>query len=223
VGADGQWLSVMWPTIRSYLPAPPARIVEIGCGRVGGFVPMLVSSGYQAVGIDPAAPEGESYRREEVERSELPQPVDGVIACTSLHHVADPGEVSDKIAGALGPAGVVIVIEWDWESFDEVTARWCFDRLDPSDSDSWLVHRRDGWSNSGRTWEAYLHGWAEDHGLHRSRRVIDELDQRFQRLSCRRGPFVFPELFETSEADELDAINAGAIRPMRIDYVARVR
>jgi SAM-dependent methyltransferase len=146
-----------------------------------------------------------------------------VIACTSLHHVTDPGEVLDRIAGALDPAGVFVVVEWDWESFDEATARWCFSRLDPSGSDSWLVHHRDGWASSGQTWEEYLHGWAENHGLHSGRGLLDELDRRYQRLECRRGPYFFPELSETSESHELEAINAGVIQPARIEYVGRPR
>jgi SAM-dependent methyltransferase len=184
---------------------------------------MLLESGYDATGIDPVAPEGDSYRRVEIEQCDLPQPLDGVIACTSLHHVADPGEVLDRIAGALERAGLVVVVEWEWENFDEATARWCFERLDRSDSDSWLVHRQNGWSSSGRSWEDYLQDWAEHHGLHRSRRVVGELDERFERLVFRRGPYLFPELSEISETDELEAINAGAIQATRIDYVGRVR
>lgn len=223
MGAEGEWLRVMWPTIRSYLPAPPARIVEAGCGRLGGFVPMLLDSGYDAVGIDPVAPEGQHYRRVDVERAELPGSLGGVIACTSLHHVADPGEVLDKIAGAIDPAGTVVVVEWDWENFDEETARWCFARLDPSDSGSWLVHRREEWHSSGQTWAEYVRCWAEHHGLHSCRRVLGELDKRFERVVFRRGPYLFPELSRVSESDELEAIAAGEVQATRIDYVARVR
>jgi hypothetical protein len=91
--------------VRSYLPPPPAATVEIGCRRLGGFIPQLRAAGYEAVGIDPVAPEGASYRSVEFEHSDLPPALEGVIACTSLHHVAEPGEVLDKVATALGPAG----------------------------------------------------------------------------------------------------------------------
>jgi SAM-dependent methyltransferase len=194
--------------------------LEIGCGRLGGFVPRLHADGYEAVGIDPVAPEGDSYRRVEFEHSDLLSAPDGVIACTSLHHVAKPGEVLDKVATALAPAGVVIVMEWDWEGFDEATARWCFERLE-SESENWLHHRRDEWRASGQKWERYLRSWADDHGLHSARRLLRDLDQRFERVLCDRGPYFFAELTDTSEADELDAINAGRIRAVRIDYVGR--
>lgn len=223
VTAEQRWLSALWPKVRSYLPPPPAVIVEIGCGRVGGFVPKLSDSGYEAVGIDPVAPEGDSYRQTEFERSDLPPQLDGVVACTSLHHVDEPGVVLDRVRKALAPTGSMIVVEWDWEVFDEATAHWCFERLRPSDPESWLHHRRDEWTASGQAWDEYFRSWASQHGLHSARRLLRDLDQRFERLRCDRGAYFFYELSDTSEADELDAIDAGRIRAARIDYVGRLR
>jgi hypothetical protein len=45
---DEVWLSTLWPTVRAQLPATPARILEIGCGASGGFVPMMQTHGYLA-------------------------------------------------------------------------------------------------------------------------------------------------------------------------------
>lgn len=219
MSAEQRWLATLWPKVRSHLPPPPAVVLEIGCGRLGGFVPRLSASGYDAVGVDPEAPQDGSYRQIEFERLELSSELDAVIACTSLHHVAEPGEVLDKVASALAPAGLVVVVEWDWEGFDERTARWCFERLGPPDADSWLCHRRDEWASSGQPWEPYLRGWAADHGLHSARQLLRDLDERFARLVCARGPYFFPELSGTTEAEELAAIDAGRIRAARVDYV----
>ena len=60
----------MWPFVRGWLPAPPAAVVEIGCGPLGGFVPMLRSAGFDASGVDPEAPEGPWYHRAAFERYE---------------------------------------------------------------------------------------------------------------------------------------------------------
>ena len=67
-----RWLDTLWPLIRARLPAAPARVVEVGCGSLGGFVPMLRAEGYDAVGIDPQAPDDARYQRIEFERAELP-------------------------------------------------------------------------------------------------------------------------------------------------------
>ena len=216
-----RWLATMWPVVRMHLPPPPAFVVEIGCGRLGGFVPGLGESGYEAVGVDPAAPEGDGYRQTDFEHSALAREPDAVIACTSLHHVADPGQVLDKVLSDLAPGGRVIVVEWDWESFDETTARWCFDRLASSGGEGWLRRRQDEWMASGQPWEDYFHAWASQHGLHSARRILGELDGRFQRLLCRRAPYFFSELSETTEAEELEAINLAGIQAARIDYVGQ--
>jgi hypothetical protein len=55
--------------------------------------------------------------------------VECVMACTSLHHVADLDDVLDRVGAVLVPGGAVVVVEWAWERFDEATARWCFARL----------------------------------------------------------------------------------------------
>lgn len=213
----------MWPRIRPHLPAPPAVVVELGCGSHGGFVPALQHAGYQALGVDPQAPEGDAYRRVEFERTELPAPIHAVVASASLHHVADPAVVLDRMAEALAPGGAVVVVEWDWQSFDEPSARWCFERMDSEQAGGWLQRTRENWLASGLGWEAYLSAWAAEHGMHGVPSLVRELDRRFDRLSCERGAFFFADLPHTTEADELRAIDAGEIRPLRIDYVARRR
>lgn len=218
---EARWLEVIWPTVRAALPSPPATIVELGCGRLGGFVQRLLDEGYRAVGIDPAAPEGDAYRRIEFERSELPAQLDAVVACTSLHHIAEPGEALDKIAGALRPGGLVIVVEWDWESFDEATAQWCMERLGPPESDSWLQRHHAEWTESGLSWEDYLRDWTHHHGVRSAREILLELDRRFHRVRYERGPYFFAELADTTEADEREAIEAGRIHAGRIDWVGR--
>ena len=100
---DERWLAANWPFVRGQLPAAPARVVEIGCGPLGGFVPMLEAAGYQAIGVDPEAPPGPSYRQVEFERYETAGPADAVVACTSLHHVADLAGVLDQVGAVLVP------------------------------------------------------------------------------------------------------------------------
>jgi SAM-dependent methyltransferase len=218
MSSNDRWLSALWPVVHRHLPPRPATVVELGCGRLGGFVPRLLEHGYEALGIDPSAPDGPDYRRLEFEHSELPPHVDGLIACTSLHHVADPIEVVDKMAGSLASGGLVVVVEWDWESMDEATARWAFER---APEDGWIQRRHEGWKASGQSWESYLRAWASEHGIHSVRRLLDDLDQRFERVAWDRGPFFFADLDGTAEAEEIEAINSGAIRPGRIDYMGR--
>ena len=224
VSSKQRWLDLIWPTVRAHLPPPPAVVVEVGCGSFGGFVPMLEADGYEALGVDPHAPEGTRYRRIEFERSDVSGPADAVVASTSLHHVADPAVVVDRIADVLTPAGAVVVVEWDWQSFDEPSARWGFARLDPADEPKgWLTGARERWLASGLPWDDYLTEGAGAHGLHGATDLVAALDRRFDRVLCDRGAYLFSDLPGTSEAEELRAIEAGEIRALRVDYVARRR
>ena len=119
---DDPWLGAVWPSVHDQLPPAPATVLEVGCGTLGGFVPALLDGGYQAVGVDPEAPEGPDYRRIELERYEPPHPLECVVASLSLHHVADLDLALDRLAALLVPGGVLVVVEWAWERFDE--ARW---------------------------------------------------------------------------------------------------
>jgi len=219
---DERWLSAVWPFVRSWLPAPPATVLEIGCGPLGGFVPMLRSAGYEAVGVDPEAPEGDGYHRAEFERYEAPGAVQAVVACTSLHHVADLAVVLDQVTAALAPGGRLVVVEWARERFDATTARWCFDRL-PAGEDGWLHRHRDRWRASGLPWADYLQGWSAEEGLHAGQDIAAELDARFDRLLLATGPYFFAELAGVTEEDERAAIDAGQIEANRIEYAGRKR
>jgi len=217
------WLRHTWPFVRDALPAAPGRVLEIGCGPLGGFVPMMLHEGHHAVGVDPEAPEGPDYARAAFEQYESPEPVDAVVACTSLHHVADLAEVLDGVAATLRPEGTLVVVEWLSERFDEATARWCFDRLpapSPDEDPGWLQRHRDEWTASEQPWDDYFQGWRHEAGMHGAEDVLRELDARFERRVCAYGPYFFAELDATTAADEQEAIDSGQIRATCLRYVA---
>jgi SAM-dependent methyltransferase len=224
VTPDERWLAAVWPLVGAWLPVPPAAVVEIGCGPLGGFIPMLRSAGYAAIGVDPEAPEGPWYHQVGLERYEMPEPAQTVVACTSLHHVADLGEVLNLAGTALVAGGSLVVVEWARERFDEATARWCFDRLPQvSDHPSWLQQRHDQWRASGLPWDGYCQAWAREEGLHAGQDILRELDARFDPQLLAYGPYFFPDLAGISEDDEKAAIDAGEIQANRIAYVGRRR
>jgi SAM-dependent methyltransferase len=219
VGGSDAWLTAAWSLVLRWLPPAPARVVEVGCGSLGGFVPRLRSAGYDAIGVDPDAPDGAEYVRSEFELVEPSGDADVVVASTSLHHVADPRQVIDRIGRTVLPAGTVIVIEWSWERFDQATAEWCFQRLGPRGNGGWLHRHRDRWMASGHAWADYLRAWAGEEHIHPAGPLLDLLQERFQVRHIGQGPYFFPDLHETTEADEAAAIRTGEIQATRVDFV----
>ena len=135
----------------------------------------------------------------------------------------DTEEVIERIANTLAAGGTLVVVEWDWEQFDEPTADWCFQRLGPDEGAGWLHRRRDEWLASGQPWSAYVRKWAEEEQLHSADTLLRLLDTRFHREHLAYGPYLFPDLARTTEGDEQAAIEAGQIRATRVDYVGRPR
>lgn len=220
--ADDQWLAATWPFVQEHLPAPPAQVVELGCGPLGGFVPRMRALTYDAVGVDPDAPAGAGYEHIEFEHREADQPLDALVACTSLHHVADLDLVLDRIGSQLKPAGRVLVVEWAHERFDEATARWCFDRLPPGDDhESWLHAHRHHWQQSGQDWAAYFRTWIAEERLHTGRTIMEALHARFATAVAREGPYFYAELDGVTKDDEQSAIDTGAIRANGLYFVGQ--
>jgi SAM-dependent methyltransferase len=116
--------------MRSALPPPPARVLEVGAGH-GELAAALGAAGYDVVAIDPAGHVPEVRRAALLDLDEPPESFDAAIAVLSLHHVEPLGESCRRLAELVRPGAPLVVDEFDVERFDERAARW------------WLEQRRD--------------------------------------------------------------------------------
>jgi SAM-dependent methyltransferase len=208
----------------------PARVLEVGCGK-GDLAHALDGAGYSVTAVDPRAPEGPIFRRLGIEEFSEPGPFDNVVAILSLHHVEDIGGALDKSAELLRAGGTLIVVEFAWDRIDVTTAQWALARL-PGSPDSgkpsWLERcccRRtlDGGDDVGHLHaEAHAAEWASKEGLHSSGQMLEEIGRRFVQRSFSWWPYLYPDLDNTSEADELAAIEAGEINATSFCYVGAV-
>jgi SAM-dependent methyltransferase len=107
--------------VLSQLPAPPARVLEVGCGE-GELAYALVAEGYEMVAVDPEAPEGLIFRRTTIEVFDEADPFDAIVASRSLHHVEDLVAVLDKLARLL--RGPLILNEFAWDRYQPTTREW---------------------------------------------------------------------------------------------------
>jgi hypothetical protein len=155
---------------------------------------MLLADGYDATGVDPNAPDGAPYRQAEFEHAELPGTVDALVASTSLHHVADPAEVLDRITQVVrrrprGRAGMGLGAR------RRETARWCFSASVGRD---WLQRMRDEWRES-----ASPGGTTSRAGSRRApalrETLIRHLDKRLEPTAARDGPYFFAGLAAATE------------------------
>jgi hypothetical protein len=59
--------------------------------------------------------------------------------------------------------------------------------------------------------------------MHAGQAILGELNARFDCQVLARGPYFFPDLAGTSDADEQAAIDSGLIQPNRIQYAGQRR
>jgi SAM-dependent methyltransferase len=118
--------------LRRVLPAPPLRVLEVGCGR-GELAALLLAQGYAvtALDVDPVAVA--AAREAGVPAMQCDfldsgvEPHDAVLFTRSLHHVADLERAAALAADACVSGGVVVVDEFARERADAATAAWFYD------------------------------------------------------------------------------------------------
>ena len=113
--------------VRAALPAPPARVLEIGAGQ-GDLAAGLREGGYDVTAIDPASDDDAGVQRAAL--LDVEGCFDAAVAVVSLHHVEPLGESCAHLATLVRPGGVLVVDEFDVERLDERAAQW------------WLSQRR---------------------------------------------------------------------------------
>jgi SAM-dependent methyltransferase len=194
--------------VSASLPTPPARVLEVGCGR-GELARAVAARRYEVVAIDPEAPEGAPFRAVTLEEFDDPGPFDAVVASRSLHHVPDLGGALDKIVALLRPRGVLVLNEHAWDRMDEATARWFVDRWAAADPDA------------PRSVEEFLEYWRTDHsGLHGYATMRRQLERRFAERFFAWTPYMHGELRDAVSEQEMAAlVEAGTIRATGFRYV----
>jgi SAM-dependent methyltransferase len=106
---------------RGALPAPPARVLEIGAGD-GALAAALREGGLEVTAIDPGADPGTGVERLALIDAE--GAFDAAIAVVSLHHVEPLAASFERLAEVVRPGGVLAIDEIDVARLDERATGW---------------------------------------------------------------------------------------------------
>ena len=202
--------------VREQVPAPPARVLDVGCGQ-GELTTSLAVAGYDVLGIDPLAPPGDYFRRLKLEDVDETERFDAVVAGFSLHHVSDLETGLDKIARLLEPGGVLVVDEFGWDRLDETTLDWLYGQQ--------RALAAAGHGEPPASQEELRREWDAEHlGLHGFAALRAGLDARFDEREFEWTPHLHRKLAGVAtEVLEQALIDAGAIQALGFRYAGVVR
>lgn len=202
---------------REHLPPAPARVLDIGCGQ-GDLTTALAVAGYDVLGVDPLAPQGELFRRirlEDLDPSE--GPFDAIVASRSLHPIRQLDHALDLVARLLRPGGVVVLDDIGWDLADEPTLDWLYGQR--------RALAAAGHGDAPPSLEALREEWHAAHlGIHGYAALRAEIDARFAERDFVRTPFLHRLLGGVAtEVLEQALIDARAIQALGFRYVGAVR
>ncbi len=117
--------------LKSLLPEPPSRILEVGCGR-GALAAALADLGYQVTGVDRdaaavAAATERGVATVQGDVHDMSGEYDVVLFTRSLHHAENLHGILEHAVELLTPGGQVIIEEFAWERVDHRAASFLYD------------------------------------------------------------------------------------------------
>ena len=199
--------------LSAQLPAPPARVLEVGCGR-GELAHALAERGFEVVAIDPNAPVGALFRRIGLDDFSDSRGFDAVVASVSLHHIDDLAGAVDKIASFLPGHGVLALEEFAKERLTGATARWYYHlrcALAAAGRDDNLPATFDQWQRQSDAGHADIHPVSE---------IRAALEHRFVERHFEWTPYLYSHrLDDAVEPLERALISEGAIDAIGLWYV----
>ena len=182
--------------VRSSLPAPPARVLEIGAGD-GALARALTAAGHDVTAIDPAAAPDSGVAP--VALIDVRGRFDAAVAVVSLHHVDPLTESLAHLATLMDAAAPLVIDELDCDAYDTTAAEW------------WLGQRRAlGILDESLTPEGLVAGLRSH--VHPAARVLSALSAHFAVAAPVRGPYLHRwQLRPSLHAAEVDLIAAGRL------------
>jgi SAM-dependent methyltransferase len=182
--------------VRASLPAPPARVLEVGAGS-GELAAELSDAGYAVTAVDPAAEPGGIVERRAL--LDVRGSFDAAVAVVSLHHVDPLEESCAHLASLLSPGAMLVIDELDIDRYDERAMGW------------WSSQRRALGLTEHDHDPAGILSHLRAH-IHPLERIVAALSPHFAFGSPVRGPYLHrwelrPSLYEA----EVDVIASGLV------------
>lgn len=180
--------------LSAWLPAPPRRLLDAGCGE-GQLAVALAAQGYDVRAIDVdadmvAATRANGVRADRVNLIDYDDaPFDVVVCSLSLHHVDGLDRAVERIHRLLVPGGVLVVDELAWEQVDHHGAAWFFDMAAVLES-AGLLRPRELHRPAVDPLARWITRHREEERMNTGESIVTEIERRFDVREIRRVPYL---------------------------------
>lgn len=228
--------------VRTYLPPPGSRILEVGCGT-GALAAALNDAGYSVIAIDASQKAVLAARSRGVTARQAAwpkfsdSPFDAVLFTRSLHHIDPLSRAVERARELLKVGGVVLVEDFAFSEADARSCAWLYDvlhrlqmsqALAPNPRNSFGLRLLRGHGEFA-VWQA-----EHDDELHPAAAMREALANMFKLELDTTAPYLYryvsPLLREDASGHtiarevldlELEAISMGALIPMGRRWLGR--
>jgi SAM-dependent methyltransferase len=228
--------------LKLWLPTPPLRILEVGCGN-GHVAAGLTALSNIVTALDnsPAAVKEAAARGVTAIQCDFLQfrggPYDVVLFTRSLHHLRNLGAAVGRTDDVLKHGGLIIAEEFAREAPDAATAGWFYD-IDALLESAALSYEQEHRHARAPAKETPLKRWVREHAheppLHEGKAMLAALRARFEVLHMQGAPYLYRPLSARLKPSpmsgriaarllglEKEAIAQGRLRPVGLRVVLR--
>jgi len=196
-----RWLSDL-------LPAPPARILDVGCGQ-GYLAAQLLAQGFQVTALDKDPEAVRRAREAGVQSMEADfldyedEVYDVVVFSRSLHHIHPLSKAVARASALLKPGGLLFAEEFARERADRETAAWFFDMCSLLEA-SGVLSSGDALPSSPdplQRWHA-LYASVDEHPLHEGAAMRATLQRYFEFTESTESAYLYQSLSQWLEESD---------------------
>jgi SAM-dependent methyltransferase len=218
--------------IRTRLPGPSRRILEVGCGS-GALAARLQADGHTVVALDASDEAVHKARQRGVDarRAEWPdfsdEAFDVVLFTRSLHHIHALDAAVERAAELLAPDGLIVLEEFDFEATTPAEIAWVYGVLNVLNSGGHLNLEADTMPKRLLLSGGDRHVWQHDHDLHSVAAMRGVLEKHFTVQTDTSALYLYRYILPLLTEDEAGyalagpvfdmerrLVDAGALRPI---------